>query len=228
MSVTAIIPCRKGSQRIVNKNIKPFANSSLIDIKINQLLKVNRIDNIVISTDDEVIFDLVNKYNNPKIQLHKRDAYFGSSKCTTDELITYFIENIEFDNLLWTHVTSPFVDEKIYDEAVKMFFSMDRAKYDSLISVEKIQEFLWSDNGEAVNYDRQKEGNWPRTQDINPLYLVNSAMFLASKEVMKKYNDRVGKKPFYFEMNKFESLDIDWPEEFELAEKVYSVLNHTK
>ena len=36
----AIIPVREGSQRVKNKNIKPFANSSLLEIKIHQMLRI--------------------------------------------------------------------------------------------------------------------------------------------------------------------------------------------
>ena len=42
--ITAIIPVRKGSQRVKNKNIKPFGGSSLLEIKIKILSKLKNIE----------------------------------------------------------------------------------------------------------------------------------------------------------------------------------------
>ena len=46
---SALIPVRKGSQRVLNKNIKPFGNSSLLEIKINVLKTVSIIDEIIVN-----------------------------------------------------------------------------------------------------------------------------------------------------------------------------------
>ena len=223
MKITAFVPCRKGSQRIENKNVKSFSNSSLLHIKLEQLIKCKNIDNIVVSTDDEEVIEIAKSYRNDKITIHERDDYFASSVCSTEELISYIINNIEFEHLLWTHVTSPFCDEKIYDEAVDIYKGLE-SEYDSFVSAEKIQEFLWDKNGNGVNYDKVKDGRWPQTQTLEPLYLVNSAIFLASKKVMLENNDRVGKAPYFYCMNKLHSIDIDWPEDFEAAQMIYNSL----
>ncbi|MHB9292289.1 hypothetical protein Holit_01385 [Hollandina sp. SP2] len=41
---TAIIPVRKGSRRLLNKNVMPFAGKNLLTYKITQLKTVNEID----------------------------------------------------------------------------------------------------------------------------------------------------------------------------------------
>ena len=52
--VTCFLPCRAGSQRVVRKNIKPFAGyeHGLIQIKLRQLLASERIDEVVLTTND--------------------------------------------------------------------------------------------------------------------------------------------------------------------------------
>ncbi len=223
MNITAFLPCRKGSQRVKEKNIKSFAGSSLFEIKIKQLLSIDSICNIIVSTDDQLIIDIIKKLDNDKIKIDRREAYYASSECSTDELINYVIDKFEFENLLWTHVTSPFVDETVYEQSIEKFISLK--ENDSLVSVEKIQDFIWDREFNSINYDRKKEGNWPMTQNIKPLYSVNSAIFLASKDIMKENRDRVGIKPYLFEMDRLKSIDIDWPEDFEIAEKIYMALN---
>ena len=52
--IIAMVPVRKGSQRIKNKNFKPFANKkNLLTIKLEVLKQVELIDDIVVSTDSE-------------------------------------------------------------------------------------------------------------------------------------------------------------------------------
>jgi len=79
-----------------------------------------------------------------------------------------------------------------------------------------IQGYIWNNNG-PVTYDRKIE-KWPRTQTIDPLFEINSAAFLNSKENYILFKDRIGKNPFLFKTNELVGFDIDWPEDFVLAE----------
>ena len=56
------------------------------------------------------------------------------------------------------------------------------------------------------------------------MYEVNNAIFISSRENYLKYNDRIGKKPFLLEIEKIKSFDIDWPEDFLIAENIYETL----
>ena len=49
--ITAVVAVRKGSQRVPNKNIKPFGESNLLEMKLKVLLQVNGIDEIVVNSD---------------------------------------------------------------------------------------------------------------------------------------------------------------------------------
>ena len=116
---------------------------------------------------------------------------------------------------MWTHVTSPFVSSNVYDNVINTYFNMLK-DYDSLMTVSKLNSFLWFNNN-PINYDRRNE-KWPRTQTLNPIYEINSAVFINSYKTFKKSKDRIGFKPFLFELDKIISHDIDWPEDFILAE----------
>ena len=47
----AVVAVRKGSQRIPNKNIKPFGDSNLLEMKLNILKEVPDIDEIIVNSD---------------------------------------------------------------------------------------------------------------------------------------------------------------------------------
>lgn len=88
----------------------------------------------------------------------------------------------------------------------------------------KIQQFLWSkENNICINHDRSIV-KWPRTQDLKPLYEINHAFYINSKENYYKYRDRIGELPFLYELDKIHSFDIDWEDDFKLAEMIYTQL----
>ena len=62
---------------------------------------------------------------------------------------------------------------------------------------------------------------WPRTQDLKDFFEVDSAIFLSSRKNYLKFKDRIGNNPYIYELNGFKSFDIDWPEDFHLAEIIH-------
>ncbi|NQV11636.1 MAG: hypothetical protein HQ527_10810 [Cyanobacteria bacterium] len=90
--------------------------------------------------------------------------------------------------------------------------------YDSLMATTPLHSFLWSESG-PLNYDRSVE-KWPRTQTLIPVQEVNSAGFLASASIYASHNDRIGPHPKLFPLGKLVSLDIDWEEDFMIAEQL--------
>ncbi len=219
--VIAFLPCRKGSQRVKNKNIKPFSNieDGLIYIKISQLLKVQEIKQIIVSTNDKEVKRIANLFDSNKIIIDDRPENLASSETSTDELIKYVPKLIDSGVVLWTHVTSPFVDEIVYRQSIKAYFSNIKMN-DSLMSVTKIQKFIWN-NVQPINYDKRKE-KWPRTQTIEPLYEINSGIFISDIEIYKKESDRIGRTPLLYELDEKIAFDIDWEIDFEIAELLWN------
>ncbi len=215
---TAFVPCRKGSQRTPRKNIKPFhtVERGLIEIKLKQLLKVERVDEILVSTDDDEILDFAASFGSDKIRLHKRAPHLTSSETLTKQIIDHSIDVVEEGHIMWAHVTAPFITAKHFDSIIEAYFKGLEEGHDSLMTTTPIQGFLWQD-GKALNYDHQKE-KWPRTQTMEPVHDVNCAVFLAHREVCVEHQDRIGSKPVLYGVDHLVGHDIDWPEDFILGE----------
>lgn len=220
--IVAFLPCRRGSERVKEKNTRTFAGieGGLTRIKMEQLLNCSEINAIVVSTDDSKVAgicqDLAKDSSKP-VSILERPAHLASSDTSTDDLIRYIPEIIPSGIVLWTHTTSPFVDSSVYAEAIHLY--REKAGlgfYDSLMTVTKIQKFIWNQEG-AINYDRAQE-KWPRTQTLPVLYEVNSAIFLAPIAVYTQQFDRIGQKVCLFELTPAQAMDIDWEEDFKLAE----------
>lgn len=69
-----------------------------------------------------------------------------------------------------------------------------------------VQQRYYYKNGKAVNHDPQ---HLIQTQLLDPLYHENSCMYIFSKEVNRKVQNRLGKNPYFFEMDHLEAADID-------------------
>lgn len=216
------LPCRRGSERVKNKNTKEFAGipGGLLKIKLSQLLGAKLIDEIIVSSDDELVMDIACSLGDSRIHIDRRPQELALSSTTTDALIKYVATLIEEGTVIWTHVTSPFVQSALYDNMIDTYYKK-KDEYDSLMTVSPLRTFIWNENN-AINYDRSIE-KWPRTQTISPLFEVNSGAFIADAEIYRKLNDRIGKKVYMYEMDFLESFDIDWPKDFELAELLYRI-----
>lgn len=219
--ITVFLPCRKGSQRVPDKNTRPFAGEEggLLVLKLKQLLSASRIDRVVLSTNDEKVMALAGTVEDSRLEVKVRPDVLSSSSTSTDDLIDYVPNLIESGVVLWTHVTSPFVVGADYDQMIAAYEQALTEGYDSLMTVTKVQKFLWNEQ-EPINYDRNKE-KWPRTQTIAPIWEVNSAAFIAPIEVYKNLEDRIGNKPHFYELEESKGFDIDWELDFLMAEKMW-------
>ena len=86
---------------------------------------------------------------------------------------------------------------------------------DSLFTVNKIQTRFYRDDCSPVNHDPD---NLIRTQNLEPWYEENSCLFIFTKESFKSTNARIGKSPAMFETPALESVDIDEPADWMMAE----------
>ena len=223
-AVCAFLPCRQGSERVPRKNIRPFGmfKSGLLEIKLQQLLDCDAIDLVILSSNDVEILDFAASLSaGSRLITHRRDEALSASATSTDNLVGHarsLVEPLAPDgHILWTHVTSPFVTAAQYYKIVAQYRTALQHGYDSLMTTTLVQSFLWTEEG-PLNYDRKVE-KWPRTQTLKPLHEINSAAFLAPVSVYKKYEDRIGTKPFMYRLEKLMALDIDWEEDFVIAEQ---------
>lgn len=213
--ITAVLPCRKGSTRLgFDKQLSNFAGTTLLDIKVNHLLESKYITDIILSTDDP---NILNRYNHKKIKAYKRrPEHMVSTDSWTDMCLEYISEG----DILITMCTLPFFTE--YDKAIEKYKTED---CDSLLTGRGIQSYVWNPEvKKMINYDRSVE-KWPKSQELPIWYEVDCAVYMISYENMKKYHDKMGVKPYFYATNYLNSIDIDYKEEWDIAEKLWKALN---
>lgn len=227
LQVSFFLPTRKGSSRVVNKNTRPFSgiNGGLIELKLSQLIKSKKITEIIVSSNDPYCLETADVFagKDTRIRIIERPESLCLDSTNLSDLIKYVPTITDSEHILWGHTTTPMASEKIYDEAILTYQEQLRNGYDSLISVCPFQNFLLDSSGHVFN--NKTNIQWPRTQDLEVLYEINHAIFLTSKTNYIENNNRVGKTPFLFEMDKLHSIDVDWEEDFLIAETVYEKFN---
>lgn len=227
MRITAFLPCRAGSQRVPQKNTRRFGNrpDGLVGIKLQQLVACERIDEIVLSTNDDAVLAIGEQWaerSGGRLRIDRRPDHLCASSTSTDEVIAYVPTIIPMGDILWTHVTSPFFDSDDYTQAIDIYEAARKAgTHDSLMGVTKMHGFIWNERG-PITYDRAIE-KWPRTQTLEPLFEVNSAIFIAPVDVYREQGDRIGKLPLLHDVGKAKTVDIDWEEDFEIAQALWNM-----
>lgn len=223
--IAFFLPTRKGSERVKNKNTRPFADieGGLVENKIKQLLSTKHIDEILFSSNDEMCIAIAEKYtSDSRLRIIPRPNELCLSTTNLQDLICYVPTITNADHILWGHVTTPLVEAKVYDTAIEQYLSKIIKGYDSLVSVKELKNFLLNQEGKLVNNTTNIP--WPRTQNLEPLYEINHAIFLAKRSVYTEQKNRIGQKTLLYIMDEIHSKDIDWEEDFKIAEIMYKTL----
>lgn len=212
MKVTAVIPIRKGSQRVIGKNLRPFAGSNLLSIKIEKLLQVNGIDEIIVNTDSEEAIEIAKSSG---VNYHKREEYYASSQCSGSEFFEHLGKVTDTDIFAYCPVTSPFVKKDTMENALDIFLGDNN--HDCLSTVSLIKEFLWLEN-KAINYN---PSNAPNSQDLPNIEALNFGFTLVERDNLIKNKNIIGKRPMFIRTSDVEAIDIDTPLDFFVAEQIY-------
>lgn len=218
MRTVAIVPMRHNSERVPGKNYRPLGGEPLYHHVIHMLLSVAEIDHIVIDTDSHFIRDHA-ATQFPTVQVLDRPDHLRDGGIPMNDVLLNTIAQIDGDRFLQTHSTNPFLQAGSVGAALR---ALDAApEHDSLFSVTRFQARFWTSTGEPLNHDPTI---LLRTQDLDPVYLENSCMYIFGREVLTERRNRIGSTPLMFEIPVEEALDIDEESDFASAERLWAVL----
>lgn len=213
MKISALVAVRSGSQRVKNKNIRPFAGSSLLEVKLNQLKRISLFDEIVVNSNDDNMLDTASKLG---CSIVKREEKYASNSVSMSDVYKNMAEHMNCDVIAYINVTNPLLEDKTLVKAVETYLD-NYHRFDSLNSAHLIKEFLFKD-GLPLNYDLR---NQPRSQDLPDIAALNFAINIISKDKMIECKNVVGYKPYIYLIDEGEATDIDNQIDFDFAEFCY-------
>jgi len=167
------------------------------------------IDDVYVYCSDEKI----NEYLPAGVKFLMRPEILDTPQANGTEIIKCFIEEVVADVYVMSHATSPFVSVASIEKGIEAVTS---GQYDSAFSVDKIQQHMWQD-GKPVNFD---PANIPRSQDLKAYYGETSGFYIFPRDLVIKHARRVGFNPCLIEMSKIENIDIDYEEDFLIADAI--------
>ena len=219
--VKALIAVRAGSERVKNKNIRPFAGKSLLEYKILQLKRLSCLDGIVVNSNDETMLNLAASMGCETV---RRDEKYASSSIPATDFYVNIAENLpnagKDDVIVSITVTSPLVADQTIEKAVSLYLQSD-GKYESVNAVNLVKEFLYLHN-RPLNYDPLQQ---TRSQDLPDIYALNYAVNVISRENMIRYKNIISPKHLFLSVTEEEAVDIDTEFDFEVAELLFRKRN---
>ena len=214
--VVALIPARLGSVRVKSKNLRLLAGKPLIYYAINALKQAKSFDEIYVNSESDLIGQVAERYGIP---FYKRPAELAVSTSMIDEYIYEFLKNVPCDVLAVVNPTSPFITSEEIDDCIDHFLKSD---CQTQLACENVRTHSFLE-GKEINFTTR--GKHPRSQDIPPVQALNFAVTVwDAKAFIAHFEEHghavyTGKLGFYA-FEGLSNVDIDWEEDFQLAEVI--------
>lgn len=209
MKTVAFVPIRLNSRRVEGKNLRLLGGRPLMTYILDTLRDCEHIDETYVYCSDPDIA----RHLPDGVKFLRRDPALDSDSTLGEEIYDAFTREVDADIYVLAHATSPFIRRATVDDAVARVGS---GEYDSAFSAERIQTFAWYE-GRTLNYSPERV---PRTQDLEPVFVETSAFFVFRREVWRDMRRRIGLRPYMAVTDRIESMDIDYPDDFRLAEAI--------
>lgn len=224
MNIVALVPARKGSKGIPDKNLRLVAGQPLLAYTLKAAVASRKINRIIFSTDSEKMAEIATAYG-AEIPFLRPKRLASDTACMVD-VMKHCVRWLEInegyrtDLLVTLYVTSPFRTAAQIDEAIQSFLGSDA---DCLVSVSREKHHpYWSleidENGRLRHaFDQGK--TFYRRQDMPATYEQNGAIYIVRPKDLHKLDRRsMTEKTLPYVMNGPSGLNIDEEQDLVLAQ----------
>lgn len=212
-NLVALVPMRHESERVPGKNYRNLAGKPLYSYILETLRKCPEVEQVVVDTDSPIIREGIEKEFVEVRVLERPDRLLGGD-IPMNEVLAHDVAQIPSSFYLQTHTTNPLLKAATISKAIALFFA-GYPEFDSLFSVTPMQARLWDAKAKPLNHDPSVLLN---TQDLPPVYLENSCLYMFERKLILRSGNRLGERPRMFEISPEEAQDIDTESDFRLAE----------
>lgn len=227
MNILALIPARAGSRRVAGKNIRELGGKPLIAWTIEAAKASRHITRLIVSTDSEDIAAAARKHG-AEVPFMRPESLAGADS-TEMEFLEHALDgllqsgNYIPDLIVLLYPTSPFRRAESIDGAIEAMLSHPEA--DSLRSVRKCTEHpykMWVREGEYlkpfVRYAGHSAMHTLSYHLLPEVFIQNASIYIYKPSVIREQRTPVGETVLPFIMSAEESVDINNPIDFMLAE----------
>jgi CMP-N-acetylneuraminic acid synthetase len=210
--IVALVPMRHHSQRVPQKNFRILAGKPLYHHILTTLQACTEIDEIAVDTDSPDIISGIKK-EFPQVRIIERPEHLRDDTIPMNEILLYDVSQIPADLYLQTHSTNPLVRTTTFSKAIQTL-SENFPGYDSLFGVTRVQVRLWDRFARPINHN---PAILLQTQDLPPVFEENSCCYLFTGQNLENHRNRLGDRPYLFEIDRSEAWDIDEEIDFQIV-----------
>ena len=220
--IVALLPMKANSERVKGKNFREFCGKPLFRWILDTLLSVDQIDKIIINTDARHILADHGLTDTDRITIRDRKSEICGDHVSMNLVLADDVASVPADLYLMTHTTNPLLRAGTIRQAISALINDHEA--DSLFTVDKVQTRFYGADGSPVNHDPE---NLIPTQELEPWFEENSNLYLFTRKSLEDTGSRIGLRPIMLETSCMESVDIDTPDDWRLAEAIafYNKIN---
>lgn len=214
--IIAFVPLRGGSKSIPLKNIKKIAGQPLVFWVIQAALSCSLVDEVIVSTDSDIIKKKVEELKDGKLKIVDRSKESATDTASTELAMLEFARSDDsFEHIILIQATSPLLESSHLERGIKKYFDN---KYDSLLSVVRQKRFIWEEKNKTakpVNYNPLYR---PRRQEWEGFLVENGAFYITSRGNLLKTQCRISGKIGVFEMPEETYFELDEPSDWTITE----------
>ena len=225
--ILCIIPARKNSKGIKNKNIQKINGKPLIYFPINASLKSKFIDMTLFSTDSKMYQKLASKFGAETPYLRSKNLSKDSTpsfNVIKDILAKLKKDQIFFDIIVLLEPTSPFTESKDIDNAIK---TMINKKFISLVSILETSKYSIDFQFEKLKSNKLKALNTKnvhkRRQDVKKTHILDGSIYISYVNNFIKNRGFLSNKTYGYELSKWKSIEIDDEYDLILSRMIYKL-----
>ncbi|MEU0544245.1 cytidylyltransferase domain-containing protein [Nocardia sp. NPDC005978] len=212
-----VIPAKRGSNRVPNKNFRPFADGkSLLDILVTKLIRIaDDPADVYLSSEDETTREVAAKYG---ASFLPREAHLTENSYPFQSVVNQVCAQLPGDDdVMWCHATDPLFDD--HAAVVKSWESRDPESADSIVVVYPMKDYLLDSNFNPMGFGF---GPWHRpSQQLPVFYMLGFTCSIMTRSVATNIG-LVGAKPMWHPATNL-TIDIDTQDEFDFAAKLYEL-----
>tara|TARA_B110000879_G_C11127752_1_gene494631 strand:- start:661 stop:1350 length:690 start_codon:yes stop_codon:yes gene_type:complete len=221
MKILGLIPARKGSKGIIDKNIIDLGGLPLIEHTFKTASNIAQLHTIALSTDSVAIKGIAARYENIDIPF-TRPMELCSDAANVSDVALHALNYYRDKGVIFTHIalfqpTSPFRSEKEIVNAIECF---NNSSIDSIFSVNEVihhpSEYITiSDNG--FDLVMPTPSNKEQRQSYEDVYFINGSFYMCTVNFLEVNSSFLNEKSIPIIFSKKSSFDIDDEFDLELA-----------
>ena len=207
--IIGFIPARGGSTRVSRKNMREIGGIPLFLRSCYNLHQILSKESIVVDSDDDEILSIAKNHGFSTL---KRPDELASNATDGNAFFRWETSNYPDADIYIQHLPPmPFLSKSTLEKCLD---AVEKEGYDSVVCVGKEHFYLWDEKTCQPLYDIE---HIPNSYTLPETVYETMGLYVIRREVHLRTGLRIGKEYKMISLNKFEQIDINYPEDYDLA-----------